>query len=67
MRLALHPGGVEKLAHIDTNGKEAQRAPWPPAPRLGRVSAGPRRRAESEEIAATFLEGMQSPRRGPSV
>lgn len=60
--LALHKGGVEKLAHLDTNGKEAQRRAMAARRRvLGRVTASPRRRAESEEIAATFLEGMQSP------
>jgi len=60
--LALRKGGVDKLAHIDTNGKEAQRRAMKERRRvLGRFATSAQRRAESEEAAAVFLEGMLSP------
>ncbi len=60
--LALRPGGIEALAHIDTNGKEAQRrAMGQRKGLLARLSPGRMREEESEELAACFLEGMQSP------
>jgi hypothetical protein len=62
VRLALHKGGVDLLAHIDTNGKEAQRHAMQVRRRvLRRFTTTERRRAESEEGAAEFLEGMLSP------
>jgi hypothetical protein len=62
VRLALHKGGVDLLAHIDTNGKEAQRHAMQVRRRvLRRFATTERRRAESEEGAAEFLEGMLSP------
>ena len=62
IRLALHPRGFRAIQGVDANGKEAQaramklRKGW-----LARFS--PRRvdPAESEALAAPFLEGMQSP------
>ena len=64
VRLALRRGGVEKLAHIDTNGKAAQRAAMTTRKRiLRRWSSTAARQAESEEAAAVFLEGMESPPR----
>ncbi|HVS20084.1 MAG TPA: zinc dependent phospholipase C family protein [Planctomycetota bacterium] len=59
--LALRPGGIEKLAHIDTNGKDAQKRAVSTRRWLVRLTAGPRRDHEAEERAKTFLEGMQSP------
>ncbi len=65
IRLALRRGGVEKLEHIDTNGKDAQRRAMQ-ARRgvLTRFKNAKQRREESEEAAAPFLEGMQSPPSG---
>lgn len=59
--LALRPGGVEKLAHLDTNGKDAQKRAMSTRRWLVRLTAGPKRDREAEERAAQFLEGMQSP------
>lgn len=59
--LALSPGGVGKLAHIDTNGKDAQKSALSTRRWLVRVAAGPGRDAEAEQRAAPFLVGMQSP------
>jgi len=64
IRLALAPGGVETLAHIDTNGKDAQHRAW-----SGRKSAlasltTARRERESSSLAQTFLGGMESPPNG---
>lgn len=59
--LALRPGGVEKLAHLDTNGKDAQKAAMSTRRWLVRLAAGPERDDEAEERAARFLEGMDSP------
>ncbi|MEO0650095.1 MAG: zinc dependent phospholipase C family protein [Planctomycetota bacterium] len=47
--LALSDGGVEQLAHVDTNGKAAQ------------AEARATSKSAAAEQAARFLEGMQSP------
>jgi hypothetical protein len=62
IRLALRTGGVKKLAHIDTNGKDAQRAAMHARKAILREHrSAERRRAASEAAAAPFLVGMQSP------
>ncbi|MEM7308489.1 MAG: zinc dependent phospholipase C family protein [Planctomycetota bacterium] len=62
IRLALRKGGIAKLAHIDTNGKEAQARAMAARRRvLSQFSSTERRREESEEVAAPFLEGMETP------
>jgi len=62
IRLALTKGGIEKLHHIDTNGKAAQRHAWDIRKKLlRRITSPTRRRAESEVAAAPFLEGMETP------
>ena len=62
VRLALSPGGVERLAHLDTNGKAAQREAWTARKRVLRQLRSPARRREaSAEAAAPFLEGMETP------
>jgi len=65
--LALRPGGIAQLCHVDTNGKVAQKG----AMRLRttvvhRWSPGRMRQEESEQLAAHFLEGMESPPRRES-
>lgn len=60
--LALRPRGIEKLAHIDTNGKEAQaRAMKLRTSVLRRLAPGSVRQEDSAALAAPFLEGMESP------
>lgn len=60
--LALRPGGVARLEHIDTNGKDAQMCAMQLRKRVvDRWSPGRMRQEESEALAAPFLEGMQSP------
>ena len=60
--LALRPRGLLKLTHIDTNGKATQkRALTLRRELISRMRVGPERRAQAEEMAAPFLEGMQSP------
>ena len=64
IRLALSPEGLATLAHIDTNGKDAQQRAW-----SGRKSAlasltRTRRERESAELAQSFLPGMESPPNG---
>ena len=62
VRLALRRGGVAKLAHIDTNGKEAQRAAMKERKAiLKQHRTAEKRRIASEEAARPFLVGMQSP------
>ncbi|MEW6074003.1 MAG: zinc dependent phospholipase C family protein, partial [Planctomycetota bacterium] len=62
MHLAMQPEGLEKLAHIDTNGKKAQGRAWRKRRRiLRRFTGATGRRRESEEAAALFLEGMETP------
>ena len=64
IRLSLRRGGVEKLAHIDTNGKAAQaKAMSMRSGILQRFTSTAKRRAKSEEAAARFLVGMESPPR----
>jgi hypothetical protein len=65
IRLALKPGGLEQLSHIDTNGKSAQKKAWDVRKRLLRRITSPAiRRQESELAAAPFLDGMESPPTG---
>jgi hypothetical protein len=60
--LALRPGGLQRLAHIDTNGKQAQkRAMQMRRGVLQRLAPGRVRQGISEQLAAPFLQGMQSP------
>ena len=60
--LALLPRGMEKLAHVDTNGKVAQALAMKKRRRvLDRLHPGRIREEESRAMAATFLEGMQTP------
>ncbi len=62
IRLALHPRGFRAIQRVDANGKEAQKAAMAMRTNvLARWTAGNVRWAESEEKAAVFLEGMQSP------
>jgi len=62
VRLALHPRGLSRLAHLDTNGKAAQkRAMLLRRQLVARYSAGDERDREGELLAAPFLEGMESP------
>lgn len=65
IRLALHPRGFRALRVVDANGKDAQKRAL--SLRMDVLSrwASPRARGEhSEELAATFLTGMESPPRG---
>ncbi len=62
MRLALSPKGLERLLHVDTNGKEAQARAWEARKRVLRgLSTGARRTGAGREAAASFLAGMESP------
>lgn len=62
IRLALKGEGLDKLLHIDTNGKAAQKHAWELRKRLlRRITSPARRRKESEQAAAPFLLGMESP------
>jgi hypothetical protein len=62
IRLALHPRGFRDIQRVDANGKEAQKAAMAMRTNvIARWTAGVGRTAESEEKAAVFLEGMQSP------
>jgi hypothetical protein len=62
IRLALHPRGLREISQVDANGKDAQRAAMRARTRLLHRWIPRRMRAEeSEEIAATFLLGMESP------
>lgn len=62
IRLALSPGGIERLHHIDTNGKLAQREAWAARKRnLRRLALRARRAEESSQSAERFLAGMESP------
>jgi len=67
IRLALAPGGLDTLLHIDTNGKAAQQSAWQSRKKaLSRLSAR-RRETESAEAAREFLVGMESPPRNGGV
>jgi len=62
IQLALQAGGPAHLERVDANGKLAQaRAMKLRKKVLDRLHPGRMRRQESEQIAAPFLEGMQSP------
>jgi hypothetical protein len=60
--LALQPDGLRRLAHVDANGKAAQkRAMRLRRKVLHRLQPGRMRQEESAELAAPFLVGMHSP------
>jgi len=60
--LALHPSGVRRLEHLDINGKAAQAEAMKKRQRiLHKLSPGRMREEESMEMAAPFLEGMETP------
>ncbi|MDF1797756.1 MAG: zinc dependent phospholipase C family protein [Planctomycetota bacterium] len=62
IRLALSRGGQAKIAHLDTNGKEAQRAAMKLRRKIVKQHPpGEARYAAGEEAAKQFLVGMQSP------
>ncbi len=62
VRLALHPRGLLKLVHVDTNGKRAQKAAMTMRRELvARHAAGSERDQAGERAATVFLAGMQSP------
>jgi hypothetical protein len=62
VRLALRPRGVAKLAHIDTNGKSAQKTAMQTRRRIAtRFPPGQARRREAEKAAEVYLRGMESP------
>jgi len=64
IRLALHPRGFRQLQVLDPNGKEAQKRALKLRKRIvHRWAPGGVRAAESERLAAPFLEGMESPPR----
>ena len=66
MRLALQGDGIEKLHHIDTNGKHAQSKAWRRRKRVLRsFASGRARRDRSETAARAFLEGMETPPLAP--
>jgi hypothetical protein len=62
IRLALHKNGLRQIMRVDANGTAAQqRAMRSRTNILHRISPGRMREEESEAMAASFLEGMQSP------
>jgi len=62
IRLALHPRGLREIRRVDANGKDAQkRALKMRTNVIARWASPILRTEESEERAAEFLEGMQSP------
>jgi hypothetical protein len=62
VRLALRPGGLETLLHLDTNGKKAQEAAWTMRKKgLRRLASGRTRATEARQQAEAFLVGMESP------
>lgn len=66
IRLAMHPRGRRTLLHIDTTGKEAQKKAVELRRRILASTVPSKRREElSEKLAAPFLEGMDSPPKGP--
>lgn len=66
IRLALHPKGLRQLVVVDANGKDAQKAAMTMRQNvLMRWTSSRTRAEESAEMAACFLQGMESPpRRG---
>jgi len=68
--LALTPGGVDRLAHVDTNGLEAQGAAMELVKRSRRGFLGLGESVEDVELesnAARFLTGMETPPDSPGV
>lgn len=64
VRLALKPKGLEQLASVDPNGKQALgKALQLRKSIVHRFAPGRMRSDESEFLAAPFLEGMESPPR----
>jgi len=62
IRLALHPSGLKKLADVDPNGKDAQKQALALRRTIvHRWAPGSMRQEHSAELAAPFLEGMESP------
>ena len=62
IRLALHPKGMREICRVDPNGKDAQKAAMSARTRLvHRIVPRRMKTEESEEIAAKFLLGMESP------
>jgi hypothetical protein len=62
IRLALHPRGFRAIQCVDANGKEAQKSAMAMRSNvLQRWTSARARCDESEQKAAIFLEGMQSP------
>lgn len=62
VRLALHPRGLPKLAHLDTTGKLAQKEAMELRRKVLRETRPGAGRDEAARAAAErFLEGMQSP------
>jgi hypothetical protein len=68
VQLALEPKGLARLSHVDTNGKEAQKSAVQARKALLRSTLpGARRRADAEELAVAYLDGMQTPPKGARV
>ena len=62
IRLAMHPRGFRLIREVDANGKDAQRAAMQMRRSvLDRIVPGRVDAEESEQRAAVFLAGMQSP------
>ena len=62
IRLALHPRGLREIGCVDPNGKQAQTDAMRARKRLvHRIVPRRMKTEESEEIAAKFLLGMESP------
>lgn len=62
VRLALHPRGFQQIQVVDPNGKDAQkRALAVRRSIVHRWAPGRMRDEHSHELAAPFLEGMESP------
>ncbi|MCC7012220.1 MAG: zinc dependent phospholipase C family protein [Planctomycetes bacterium] len=61
--LALGDGGIERIAHVDANGKQAQKAAVSVRTKLLQRFVAPRslNGDESARLAAPFLGGMESP------
>jgi len=61
--LALQPRGLARLAHVDANGKSAQKRAMETRRKLVERFLSPRRARDGvcEALAAEFLIGMQSP------